>query len=180
VRKWLNKPPAVAALVVLAIGIVYFNVLPPMDSAPQSSAVMPSEALFQPLSDLNVATTAEIAPVAMAIDWHEVETLTDSSSGRIDPFRSYTPAPIPIGAPVSYTKRSDAVVATPVPTLPDFPAIRAIIIGASLKYAMIGHEMVKEGDRVNGYEVVKITTELITLRGSAGSIDLLYHEKGGG
>jgi len=170
-KGWLNKPPAVAILAIFAIGVIYFNVIRPLlgPSHAPVTELSSQEAEITDGTGPNDEVDLDHSPVA---DWKTLSMLAAHPSGRTDPFRPYVPSTLP-----DRTDGYDAPHVADTPALPDFPAIRAIVFGPALKYAMIGNKMVQEGDHINNYLIVKIRENTIILQGSSGNVKLRFDKQ---
>jgi len=185
-KGWMNKPPAVAALVILAVVTVYFNVYKPMmgssrDEVPSLGLMQGQELPFATGVLTTALTTADQQPVEQQpistsshTDWLTLEQRTHNTTGRTDPFRPFSPAALsPVTAKTSTVSTDVAVRSNP------HPEVQAIVIGPASSYAMINHQIVSEGDSVNGYKIMKITKNIVTVHGHAGTLTLTYDPSGG-
>ncbi|GAV20722.1 hypothetical protein MMIC_P1695 [Mariprofundus micogutta] len=155
-RDLLQKPWFVGLLSVIALIIVYFNVIDPLIEDGSSSSVVADISPTRPFS----SETSE------SIDTSKMKMVNWDAMAVISPDRN----------PFSPMK---AVRLKSGKRWINWPAVSAIVIGSSEKFAIVNGNVVQEGQKSGKFKVISIAGNSVRLRYGNREKTLKVHARGG-
>ena len=156
--KALQNPIVVAALVVMAVWMVYDRVVDPL--LRKGKAAYERVSSVEPLKTTNLAHKAKTKTNSTALNSKARLTLSELTQKlRRDPFTV-------VVEKVSHQK-------VELPPAASKLHVEAISIQGSNRYAIINHRIVKENDVIEGYQIVKIEPNVVVVESDRG-LELVF------
>jgi len=167
-RAWFQKPWVSISLLLVAAGIVYANVLQPLFFSQTPASTTDS------LQEMAVGTglTASESlpePPATIVNWEKVKQSVLNHGGAMhNPFR-----PTNVEHAVSYDYKSanrSHVRHALSHHLKKVPLrLRAIVIGAGLRHALINDRIMQVGEAIQGMRIIQINESSVVVVSNKGS-----------
>ncbi|MBI4667058.1 MAG: hypothetical protein HY751_11695 [Nitrospinae bacterium] len=165
-KKWLNNPLVVGALALIAFGVVFRNVVWPIIHKEEAPGGGPSvtSAVTSIVTAPFTGQTQGGAPVDMGtVTPMDLSVVGWEQNPTRDPFTAYAPV-------TTYAAEENA----PPKQARDLLILKAIVVEPGLKMAYINKKIVKEGDIIDNYKILRISPGMVLVSGPLGKEELTF------